>query len=73
MFVNDVLDGRVVFVECGGEWGPVASGFGLVLQKVCSGGSCCFFFGFCRVGAGVSAFLESLFECGHGFVGIFRG
>ena len=62
-----------MFVESGGEWGPVAWGFGLVDQKVSPGGSCCFFSEFCCIGAGVSTFLEPFLECGHGFIGVFRG
>ena len=70
VLVNDVLEGRMVFLECSGERSPIASGFGLVLQEVCSGGCGSFFLEFRCIGARVSSFLESLFERGHGFSGI---
>ena len=40
MFVYNLLDGGVVFVEGGGEWGAVASVFGFVNKEVVSV-SCC--------------------------------
>ena len=30
MFIYDLLDGGVVFVEGGGEWDPAVRGFGFV-------------------------------------------
>ena len=30
MFIDDLLDGGMVFVKGGGEWDPVAGGFGLI-------------------------------------------
>ena len=38
MFVNDVLDGRMVLVECSSEWSPGASGLRFVLKEVVSVG-----------------------------------
>ena len=73
MFIYDLLDGGMVFVEGGGERGPVAGGFGLVDQQVGSGGACCFLFEVFGVLARVSTFFESFLKCGHGFVGVLRG
>ena len=49
MFIYDLLDGGMVFVEGGGERGPVARGFGLVDQKVSPGSSCCFISELCCI------------------------
>ena len=73
MFVYDLLDGGVVFVESGGEGDPVAGGFDLVDEEVGSGGAGCFFFKDLSVPARITAFLETFFEGGHGFFCALRG
>ena len=70
MFVYNFLDGGVVFVEGGGEGYPVSGGFDFVDQELGSGGAGCFFFLDFSVTAGVTAFLESVFQGGHGVFGL---
>ena len=73
MLVYDVLDGRMVLVECGGEWGPVAASLDLVLEEVCSGGCGSFLFELLGVGARVSPFVKAVLERSHSLGGIIRG
>ena len=73
MLVYDLLDGGLMFVECGGERGSVATLLWFVIQEVGPGGCGGLLFQVLGVDPWVPSLVEPVFQGCHRFGGISWG